>query len=119
VDDLVHRVSGGVVVGPPTGAEDVAETAGGLAEARGQQIVGVTAQIGGIQHVEDFAEELPFQALAEAEELGHAQVLRIENVPGFEVLRQGDRGEDLRGVGRLLAAVGMVVLFRLLKPLFG
>src|SRR5450759_3241877 len=49
------------------GAEDVAEAAGGLAEARGQQVVFVAAEIGGVQQVENFAEELPFHALAEVE----------------------------------------------------
>src|SRR5450759_3729731 len=66
------------------GAEDVAETAGGLAETGGQQVVGVAAEIGGVQQVEDFAEELPLHAVAEVEELGHAQILRVEHVSGFE-----------------------------------
>src|ERR1035438_1665392 len=92
------------------GAEDVAETAGGLAETRGKQVVGVAAEIGGVQQVEGFGEDLPFHALAEAEELGHAQILRVEYVPGREVLGQCDGGEDLRRVGALLAAVGLVVL---------
>src|ERR1035437_6434100 len=92
------------------GAEDVAETAGGLAEARGQQVVFVAAEIGGVQQVENFAEELPFQALAEVEELGDAQILRVEYVPGREVLGQRDGGEDLRRVGARATAVGLVVL---------
>src|SRR5690349_13637848 len=68
----------------PARAEDIAEAAGGLPEARRQEVVGISAEIRRIQHVENLAEKLPFQALPEAEQFGHAQILRIENVPGFE-----------------------------------
>src|SRR5438309_460324 len=60
------------------GTEDIAEPAAGLAETRRQQVVHVPAEVRRVQHIEYFAEHLPFQPLAEAKDLGHAQVLRVE-----------------------------------------
>ena len=101
------------------GAEGSAGAAGRLAEAGIQQIVArsptaargkIIRQVREVENVEPFGEDLQFVAVVPLEQLGQAQVLRVEVVAEVVVGRQRDCREGLAGIRTLLAGVGLVVL---------